>query len=90
MAVTGDGTYAKLYIDGVYRGTATTYKAITGTQIYLSGWDTSTSYTFNGSKESDFRIYATALSAADVAELYHTEVAVDHNGSTLAREVVEL
>jgi len=90
MAVTGDGTYAKLYIDGVYRGTATTYKAITGTQIYLSGWDTGTNYTFNGSKESDFRIYATALSAADVAELYHTEVAVDRNGSTLAREVVEV
>lgn len=90
MAVTGDGTSAKLYIDGVYRGTATTYKAITGTQIYLSGWNTGTSYTFNGSKEADFRIYATALSAADVAELYHTEAVVDRNSAVYAREVVEL
>ena len=71
MVVTGDGTATKLYIDGVYRGTATTYKALTGTQIWISGWDSGTSYTFNGSKESDFRIYATALSADDIAELYN-------------------
>ena len=71
MVVTGDGTATKLYIDGVYRGTATTYKALTGTQIWVSGWDSGTSYTFNGSKESDFRIYATALSADDIAELYN-------------------
>ena len=35
--MTADGTNNKLYIDGVYKGTAQTYKGITGTQIILSG-----------------------------------------------------
>ena len=81
MVVTGDGTSTKLYIDGVYRGTATTYKALTGTQIWISGWDSGTSYTFNGSKESDFRIYATALSADDVKSLYQNSAYIDSSGN---------
>lgn len=80
IAVTGDGTSSKIYIDGVYRGSATTYKALTGTQIYLSGWDTGTSYTFNGSNLSDFRIYATALSADDIKSLYEDSAYIDTNG----------
>jgi len=32
-----DDTTNKLYVDGIYQGTAKTYKAITGTQIYISG-----------------------------------------------------
>ena len=81
MVVTGDGTSAKLYIDGVYRGTAITYKPLTGTQIWISGWDSSTSYTFNGSKECDFRIYATALSASDVLSLYQNCATIDSDGT---------
>ena len=81
MVVTGDGTSTKLYIDGVYRGTATTYKALTGTQIWISGWDSRTSYTFNGSKECDFRIYATALSADDVKSLYQNSAYIDSSGN---------
>ena len=81
MVVTGDGTSTKLYIDGVYRGTATTYKALTGTQIWISGWDSGTSYTFNGSKECDFRIYATALSADDVKSLYQNSAYIDSSGN---------
>lgn len=81
MVVTGDGTSTKLYIDGVYRGTATTYKALTGTQIWISGWDSGTSYTFNGSKECDFRIYATALSASDVKSLYQNCATIDPDGT---------
>ena len=73
MVVTGDGTATKLYIDGIYKGAATTYKPLTGTQIWISGWDSGTSYTFSGSKECDFRIYATALSASDVLELYNNK-----------------
>ena len=77
MVVTGDGTATKLYIDGVYKGTATTYKPLTGTQIWISGWDSGTSYTFSGSKECDFRIYATALSADDVKSLYQNCATID-------------
>lgn len=89
MAVTGDGTSTKLYIDGVYRGTATTYKPLTGTQIYISGWDTGTSYTFNGCKISDFRIYSTTLSQDDIRELYATSAEIDRRGAFYTRELVE-
>lgn len=89
IAVTGDGAAAKIYIDGVYRGTSKTWRAITGTQIYISGWDTGTNYTWSGGKLSDFRIYATALTAADVADLYHTSAEIDRNGNYYSREVIE-
>ena len=44
IAITGNGTDTKLYIDGEYKGKATTYKGLTGTQIYISGWDASANY----------------------------------------------
>ena len=78
MAVTGDGSATKLYIDGVLHGNATTYKPLTGTQIYISGWDTGTSYTMINNSMNDFRIYATTLSADDIADLYHTSANVDN------------
>ena len=81
MVVTGDGTATKLYIDGEYKGTAITYKPLTGTQIWISGWDSGTSYTFSGCKECDFRIYATALSADDVKSLYQNCATIDANGT---------
>lgn len=68
--MTGDGTTCKLYVDGVLYGQAKTYKAISGTSIYINGWDSSTSYCSNNTDISDFRIYATALSVDDVLELY--------------------
>lgn len=89
IAVTGDGTAAKIYIDGVYRGTAKTWRAITGTRIYISGWDTGTRYSWSGGKLSDFRIYATALTAADVTDLYATSAEIDRNGNYYSREVIE-
>ena len=88
--VTGNGSTTKLYIDGIYAGAATTYKAITGTQIYISGWDTSTSYTFSGSNLSDFRIYATVLSDADIKELYNTPLSIDNVGNMYTYEFKEI
>lgn len=38
---------------------------------------------------SDFRIYATALSDSDIAELYHTAAIVDNHNNTYAYEYVE-
>lgn len=89
MCVTGDGTDAKIYIDGVYRGKATTYKGLTGIQIYMSGWDTGTNYTFNNSSLSDFRIYATTLTAKQVQELYNESAAIDRNANYYTREAIE-
>lgn len=88
FAVTGDGTTAKLYIDGVFKANAKTYKGITGTTIYLNGWDSGTNYNFNG-QLSDFRLYATALSADDIKRLYEVSASVSKNGSMLGYEMKE-
>ena len=79
----------KLYIDGEYKGKAKTYKGITGTQMYISGWKNDTQYKWNGGNMSDFRIYATALSDADVKELYQTSALIDNKNNMLAYEFIE-
>jgi hypothetical protein len=90
FAVTGDGTTNKLYIDGEFKGNATTYRAITGTTLIFNGWDTGTNYKFNGCL-SDFRIYATALSAEDVLALYNTPESIANNGTVITQgEFVEV
>jgi len=68
--MTGNGTKCYLYLDGELYGEAKTYKSISGTQIYLNGWANSTSYSNADMDMSDFRIYATALSADDIRQLY--------------------
>ena len=88
FVVTGDGTVTKLYIDGEYKANAKTYQPITGTTLIFNGWATSTAYDFNGSL-SDFRLYATALSAAQVAELYNTAVSIANNGTLMGYELIE-
>ena len=89
FVMTGDGTTCKVYQDGVLWGQAKTYKSISGTTIYINGWDASTSYTYGDYQMSDFRIYATALSATQVAELYNTAVSVANNGTLMGYELVE-
>ena len=89
FAMTGDGTKAKLYIDGEYVASATTYKAVTGTIIYMNGWDSSTSYNCNG-KISDFRIYATTLSSEDIKALYQVGASIDKDGNMYAYEFNEV
>lgn len=88
FAITGNGSSSILYIDGVKRGTAKNYKGITGTQIILNGWDTTTSYDFNGFL-SDFRLYSTVLSEADILELYNQSAHIANNGSLLCYEIKE-
>lgn len=52
------------------------------------GADSDRTYRFKGNL-SDFRIYATALSAEDIAELYHTSAIVDNQNNLYAYEYVE-
>ncbi len=89
MVVTGDGISTKLYIDGAYKGTAITYRSITGTKIWISGWNSGTSFTFNNSMESDFRIYATALSAEDIQNLYTLGAAIDSSNNLYTYQLNE-
>ena len=87
-AVTGDGTTVKLYIDGEFKANAKTFKGVTGTSLVLNGWDSSSSYDFNGYL-SDFRLYATCLSADQVKRLYNTPVSLSNNGTLMGYELVE-
>ena len=85
--MTGDGTKCRVYQDGVLWAEAKTYKAISGTTIYINGWDSSTSYSSSNAFVSDFRIYATALSADDVLELYRTSKII--SGTTVTPRSLE-
>lgn len=88
-AMTADGTNNKLYIDGEYKGTAQTYKGITGTQIILSGWDTGSNYKWNRGYLSDFRIYATTLLDSDIQQLAKSKMMVDDKQNLYTFELQE-
>lgn len=72
IVLTYDGAQARLYIDGVQKGTTNFAKTL-GSSVYnvsigKGGWSTA-SYSFGGDID-DARIYDYALSASDVSELY--------------------
>ena len=87
--MTGDGTNSYLYVNGVLYGKAKTYKGLTGTQIFLNGWANGTSYSSNDMDLSDFRIYATALFADDIKQLYEVGAKVDNNNNIHTFELNE-
>ena len=65
--MTGNGEKNYLYLDGKLYGESKTYKEISGTIIFINGWDAGTSYKYTDDFYiSDFRIYATCLSELDV------------------------
>ena len=85
----------KFYIDGELKGSnatgSTNGVGYANNRLIISGEAQSTtpaSSTFVG-EESDVRIYATALSATQVAELYNTAVSVANNGTLMGYELVE-
>lgn len=96
---TWDGYSFKVYLDGELKFTNTRYT--TKTPVYYTasynglfiGGESSASLTTPGDhfvgKLSDARVYATALSAADVADLYNTSLSLSSNGTLLGYEYVE-
>jgi hypothetical protein len=79
--MTGNGTKCYVYLDGELWAEAKTYKAISGTSIYINGWGNTTDYCYDNMDMSDFRIYATALSASDVKSLYQNCATIDPDGT---------
>lgn len=79
----------KLYIDGIYKGKSKVYKNNFSNLIAVASWRNSTElWKFKGYL-SDFRIYATALSDADVLDLYQSRLAVTNNGKLLCHSIYE-
>lgn len=87
---TYDRSNVKLYVDGVLQATvppSTTGRDIaynTNNVVFISGEaagnDTTPAESVYTGSISDVRIYATALSADDILELYHTPVTLTSNG----------
>lgn len=96
VCCTYNGLVNKIYIDGVEvisqncysTKTPIFYNATNGTFIAAEANTNQTTPTndkrFTGAM-SDVRFYATALSAADVLELYNTSMIIDSNGNILPR-----
>lgn len=88
--ITFKGGVFSVYFDGELKGTQTTSLsaiACSSTTNYIGAYN-SNSEIVPGAF-SDARIYATALSAEDIAELYHSAVIVDNTGKNYAYEYFE-
>lgn len=93
VTYTSDGTIIKRYLNGIYKNSLTYGKGgnTLNPVFYIANSK------FNGTPASeneeafisDVRFYATALSAEDIAELYHSAVIVDNTGKTYAYEYFE-
>lgn len=84
---------SKWYVNGEEK--TLTQNTYTGTTMPITDLTIGNSYTGTSwstkryGNLSDFRLYCTALSAEDIAELYHSAVIVDNTGKTYAYEYFE-
>ena len=83
--ITGDGTNVKLYIDGVYKGTAKKYKSFTKDIFTFNSWALNRNYPWSNGYLSDFRLYATALSDKDIKELYKAPITLTNTGALMTQ-----
>ena len=94
ICIIKDGnTVIKVYINGIlkYSNTSLNLSTLTFPTTYRIGRDTrSGDGTPYKGKMSDFRIYSTALTEAQVKELYNTSGTIDNNGNIYTRELVEI
>lgn len=78
----------KIYLNGEYIATGTAKAANPSGNYFVGAWNTATQQNFDGLM-SDFRIYATALSAEDVKDLYELGATIDTNGVLSTYEFTE-
>lgn len=94
LTTTFDGTTIKRYVDGV----ATTSTAIASApralqystgNLFIGNYN-GTTYGNKNAKMCDVRLYATALSAEDILELYNTPITITNNQSLITNEFKEV
>ena len=88
VTMVSDGTNEMYYVNGDLKKTITKQSMPVG-NYFLGCWRNTTSQNYYGLM-SDFRIYATALSAEDVKQLYNTAAALCNNGTLFAYDFVEV
>jgi hypothetical protein len=79
VTMVNNGTNEEYYVDGILKKTIEK-KTMTNSMYRIGAWNSDTSQNFKG-QMSDFRIYATALSADDVKSLYQNSAYIDNQGN---------
>jgi len=92
--VTYDGKIAILYKDGIETNRSTISSAEaplkTFTKVVIGFSKAGGVWRKTLGSYSDFRVYTTALTAAQIKELYNTSMSIDASGNVHARELNEL
>ncbi len=90
LAASWDGAVVKVYINGEYikQYSLTSYSGSVAPMRFGSS-SNGMNYQFNGIVD-DVRIYATALSADDIKELYQQRASLDDKGNLFVRKIHEL
>lgn len=93
MVISYDGTLFKGYLNGVLQFSVTYggngYVINKNLMVGNSKYNSTPASENEECILSDFRIYATALSDADILELYKTSASIDDKGNLLTYEIVE-
>ena len=92
IGITYNGSKLQIYKNGNLISTITITLPVlnkSSTSIFYMGRDTRTDNTMFEGNLSDFRIYATCLSDADIQELYNKPISIDNKGNLFAQEIVE-
>lgn len=87
VTMTRDGTNEKYYVNGELKKTIEAKSMPTG-DYFIGAWKTATQQNYYGNI-SDFRLYNTVLTEAQILELYNTSASIDRSGNIYAREVNE-
>lgn len=90
---TYDGQYARSYRDGILQDTKNFSSTMTlgsFSNVFIGLSRAGGVWRRNDSYYSDFRIYATCLSASDIQQLYNTPISLANNGTLFANELTEV